>query len=209
MILGLSANVVVIAAGLVALLGLVVAVYFYVVYRTGLERRVDSMVEGEDTIEFSPPTVRRNPLDYWRVMRHLQRESKLAKKGYVKWYRIDSQVPKPTWVNPSQEGQGTPKYEVDGQPYYFPREAMLTDQTSGAWVAVHREGEGDPINLRDPAYPGIETDLVERIINLEAEDSPSSGFFDGFDLSTQQLVYGSVAMLFVVYAGYMWYTGAI
>lgn len=184
-------------------------VWAYHHYYASVDDHLDQLAASRETIQFDPPTIHRTPLDYFRVMRHLQRGTKLAKKGYVKWYRIDSQIPHPVWVKPTQDGQGTPKHTVDGQPYYFPKDSMITDERTGAWVAVHREGEGDPINLRDPAYPGIETDLVERIINLEAEDQPSSGLFDGLDFTTQQMVYGSIGLLFAVYVGYMYYTGAI
>jgi hypothetical protein len=134
-------------------------------------------------------------------MRHLQRGKKLAKKGYVRWHRLDSTLASPEWVKPEQDGTGVPKYTVDGQPYYFPKDAMVTDERTGAWVAVHCEGEADPINLRDPAYPGIETDLIERIINLEAENQPP-GFFDNLNISQQALLWGGMAVLFVLYAAY-------
>jgi hypothetical protein len=144
-------------------------------------------------------------------MRHYQRARKLSKKGYVKWYRVGSTMSRPTWVKPEMEGQGLPKYDAGNGPYYFPKESMVSDELTGAWVAMHREGEADPINLREPAYPGIETDLVERTINLEAEDKPP-GLLDKLSMggmSTQAMLYGGMALLFGVYVVYAWYTGMI
>jgi hypothetical protein len=179
--------------------------------RVGLDDQFDQLIAEEDEVTLKPPDTHNTPLDYLRVMRHFQRARKLAKKGYVKWYRVGSTMSRPTWVKPTLEGQGLPKHENDDGPYYFPKEAMVSDELTGAWVAMHREGEADPINLREPAYPGIETDLVERTINLEAEDKPP-GLLDKLSmggLSTQAMIYGGMALLFLVYAGYAWYTGMI
>lgn len=184
------------------------AYYYYRLYRDGLDERFDELFEEEDgALSFDPPSMTRSPLDYLRVMRHYQRASKLAKRGYVRWYRLGSTMSRPKWVKPEQEGTGVPKYDDGGQPYYFPKEAMVSDSLTGAWTAIHREGEADPINLRDPAYPGIETDLVERIINLEAEDKPP-GLLDSLTgLSTQAMIYGGMALMFVVYAGFRYMNG--
>lgn len=166
-----------------------------------LEELVADASEDGRRVAFNPPELSGSLLDYYRVMRHLQRGKKLAKKGYVRWHRLDSTLAAPEWVKPEQDGTGVPKYTVGGQPYYFPKDAMVTDERTGAWVAVHREGEADPFNLRDPAYPGIETDLIERIINLEAENQPP-GFLDNLNISQQALLWGGMAVLFVLYAAY-------
>ncbi|WP_049970767.1 hypothetical protein [Haladaptatus cibarius] len=197
----------------VGIAGAGVAYWYYEEHRAEREAEFDELAEefeeGEP-IDFSPPDVSTSPLDYLRVARHLQRGSRLAKKGYVKWYRLDSTLTSPQWVKPEQDGSGLPKVTVDGQPYYFPRKAMVADGDTGAWVALHREGEADPINLRDPAYPGIEVDLVERTINLEAEDKPP-GFFDNLfgGMSQTALMYGLLAVTFVIYAGYRFTAGGM
>ena len=197
--------------GVLGIAGAVAAYWYFEQYRDArlqdfeyLATRVD---DGE-SIDFSAPDVSGSLLDYVRVARHLKRGQRLAKKGYVKWFRLDSTLSRPTWVKPEQDGAGVPKVTVDGQPFYFPKDAMVADATTGAWVALHREGEGDPINLRDPAYPGLEADLVERTINLEAEDKPP-GFLDnmfgGMDQTT--LMYLSVGVMFVIYAAYRYMGG--
>lgn len=204
-----------IAVALVSVIAIVAAgaaYMYYRQYREGIEERVDQIIDNADNeIEFEPPDISRSPMDYFRVMRHYQRQSKLAKKGYVKWYRLGSTLSRPTWVKPELEGAGKPKITIDDQPYYFPKEAMVSDTLTGAWVALHRKGEADPLNLRDPAYPGIETDLLERTINMEAENKPP-GLLDKLSLgsvSTQVMIWGGVGLLFLGYAGYMVYTGAI
>lgn len=178
------------------------------------EARIEAFEEYADEVEagepvaFEPPDVTFNPLDYLRVARHLQRGKRLGKKGYVKWYRLDSTLRRPTWVKPETDGSGVPKVTVDGQPYYFPKDAMVADSLTGAWVAVHRVGDGDPINLREPAYPALETDLVERTINLEAENEPPGfldGLFGGMDQTT--LMYLVIGIMFVIYAAYRYAGG--
>lgn len=195
-----------IAAGVCVFLAAIIAGYYYFRYRAAREDGLEElMIDDEDEVRFKPPEMKGGPLDYFRVMRHLQRQHKLAKKGYVKWFRLGSTMGRPTWVKPDRDGTGTPKHTVDGEPYYFPKESMVADEVSGAWVAVHREGEGDPINLRDPAYPGIETDIVERIINMEAESNPPGWLSQFGGMSTQALLWGGMALLFLVYAGVRYY----
>lgn len=151
-------------------------------------------------VAFDPPEISLSPLDWIRAGRHLQKQKKAAKRGWVKWYRVGANFSRPRWVKPVQEGAGTPKVTDDGQPYYFEKDAMVVDERTGAWVAVHPEGEADPINLADRAYPGIETDLVERILNLEAENEPSTSLIGLGGLSMQQLMWLGIGALFIVFA---------
>lgn len=202
------------ATAAVAVLGIIAAVVAFWYYERYVETREETFDEFADQVEvgepvdFSPPDVSFNIVDYLKVARHLQRGQRLAKKGYVKWYRLDSTLSSPKWVKPEQDGAGVPKVTISGQPYYFPKDAMVSDERTGAWVALHREGEGDPVNLRDPAYPGMETDLVERTINLEAEDKPP-GWLDNLNLSDQALLYGGMGLLFVLYAMYQYMNGGL
>jgi len=167
------------------------------------EARVEATLEDADgPIALPAPEVSLSPMDYFRAMRHLQTQQTAAKKGYIKWFRLGSNMKRPQWVKPKPSGSGPPKKSVDGQPYYFDKAAMTIDERTGAYVAVHRVGESDPINLNDPAYPGIEADRMERIINLEAEDKPP-GLFDGLaDMDMQTLVWLSIGVLFIVFAAY-------
>jgi len=154
-----------------------------------------------EPVDFDPPEISISPLDWIRSGRHLQKQRKAAKRGWVKWYRVGANFSAPQWVKPVHDGAGTPKVTDDGQPYYFEKDAMVVDEQTGAYVAVHPEGEADPINLSDRAYPGIETDLVERIINLEAENEPSTSLLGLGGLSTQQLMWLGIGALFIVFAG--------
>jgi len=153
-------------------------------------------------VVFDPPEISLSPIDWVRAGRHLQKQKKAAKRGWVKWFRVGANFSRPQWVKPVQDGAGTPKVTDDGQPYYFEKDAMVVDERTGAWVAVHPEGEADPINLADRAYPGIETDLVERILNLEAENEPSTGLLGLGGMSTQQLMWLGIGLLFVLFAAY-------
>ncbi len=167
------------------------------------DQRVERVLEEADgPVEFPVPEMRMGPLDYFRAMRHLQIQKKAAQKRYVKWFRLGSTMQRPRWVKPKASGSGPPKITVDGQPYYFERDAMVVDERTGAHVAVHIEGESDPINLSDPAYPGVEADRMERIINLEAEDKPP-GLFDGLaDMDSQTMLWLGIGLLFIMFAAY-------
>jgi hypothetical protein len=153
-------------------------------------------------VTLDPPEISLSPIDWMRAARHLRKQKKAAKRGWVKWYRVGANFSRPQWVKPVQDGAGTPKVTDGGQPYYFEKDAMVVDERTGAWVAVHPEGEADPINLADRAYPGIETDLVERILNLEAENKPSSSLLGLGGMSQQQLMWLGIGLLFVLFAAY-------
>ncbi|QGX95928.1 hypothetical protein EI982_14605 [Haloplanus rallus] len=218
MIGGLSAlaqiPVSVLVAIVVVPLGLGVAIGAYVVSwwrdRPTVEDELDEELPDETPdepgdvapIEFDPPEISVSPMDWIRAGRHLQKQRKAAKRGWVKWYRVGANFSRPQWVKPVQEGAGTPKVTDGDQPYYFEKDAMVVDERTGAWVAVHPEGEADPINLADRAYPGIETDLVERLLNLEAENDPSSSLLGLGGMSQQQLMWLGVGVLFVLFAAY-------
>ena len=160
---------------------------------------VDDIVEQSgDMVSFRRPDVSGGLFDLVRVWRHRSRAQKLAKKGYVKWYKIGSNVSRPQWVNPSQEGSGVPRYRDGGEPYYFPREAMVTDSETGAYVAMHYEGDADPINLRDSDLPALSTDKVERVINMEAESS-APGFLAGLNITPSKIMAALIGII-VVYA---------
>jgi hypothetical protein len=158
--------------------------------------------EDAEPITFDPPEISLSPLDWIRAGRHLQKQKKAAKRGWVKWYRVGANFSRPQWVNPVRDGAGTPKVTDDDQPYYFEKDAMVVDERTGAWVAVHPEGEADPINLADRAYPGIETDLVERLLNLEAENDPSTSWLGLGGMSQQQLMWLGIGLMFVLFAAY-------
>jgi len=162
----------------------------------------DDVDRDVQPVAFDPPEISLSPLDWIRAGRHLQKQRKAAKRGWIKWYRVGANFSRPQWVKPIQDGAGTPKVTDGGQPYYFDKDAMVVDERTGAWVAVHPEGEADPINLADRAYPGIETDLVERIINLEAENEPSTSLLGLGGMSSQQLMWLGIGALFVVFAAY-------
>jgi hypothetical protein len=232
MIPGLSTRLTIaLGVGVVALLGLAIIGWLWWRRRTTVEdeleaelpsdeavvaaeRSADEGTEdegaaaGADTdrdvqpVEFEPPEISLSPLDWIRAGRHLQKQRKAAKRGWVKWYRVGANFSRPRWVKPVRDGAGTPKVTDDGQPYYFEKDAMVVDERTGAWVAVHPEGEADPINLADRAYPGIETDLVERILNLEAENEPSTSLLGLGGMSQQQLMWLGIGVLFVLFAAY-------
>lgn len=203
-----------VGVGLLAVLAIVAgaaAVWYYRQFNESVDERFEELLaDTDDPIEFEPPDIHRTPLDYLRVTRHQQKAKKAAKKGFVRWELLGSTASRQRWVKPEKEGNGVPEYKHDGQTYLFPKDAMVIDEETGAWKAQHRIGEADPINLRDPAYPGLDTDLVERTINLMAESEPDSGLFSGLGgLTTNQMIYGGVAVMFVLYAAYAYSTGMV
>lgn len=156
-----------------------------------------------DLVEIAPPDIDAGLLGFMAMWRHRRREKRLARKGYIKWHKIGATRSRPKWVNPAHDGAGEPEYYDSDEDvtYLFPEDAMVPDERTGAWVAEHRVGEAEPINLRDPGMPALDADRLEEVINLEAE-SDAPGFFDRFDMDTQTMMWMGIGVMFVVYAGF-------
>jgi hypothetical protein len=157
-------------------------------------------VEDGEVLELEPVNVRSTFVGLLQTWRRRAKERRLAENGYIKWYRLDSQLQAPKWVKAEQsDGRGIGKVSADDGPYYFDRDAMVTDARTGAWVAVHEVGDADPVNLRDTAYPGIPVDRLEELLDMEAEaDKP--GFFEGLDISGGTAFILITVVLFLIYA---------
>jgi len=145
----------------------------------------DETDETDETTEpvLEPPDVDSGFLGVLKQWRHNKRATKLAKKGYIRWYKVGASWSRPRWVKPEKAGQGEYRVRENDETYYFPKDALLTDQRTGAWVAVHREGEATPINLRDPGMPAMDADRAEELLQLSAE-SDAPGFFSNIDSTT-------------------------
>jgi len=158
--------------------------------------RLNNMVGSGSEVVLPAPDVSSSLWGVFKQLRHKSKRKKLAKKGYVKWFKIDGMLNAPTWVKPERSGSGVPKfYDSDDDVHYlFPSDALVTDSTTGAPVAVHKSGEAEPVNLEDPEYPPIDADRLEELINLEIESEPPS-WLSKFDLNAQTLMW---AMIFIV-----------
>lgn len=136
-------------------------------------------------IELEPPNVRNArfglPEKLWRTYRYRKKRRKLTTNGYVQWYLIDDAWPNPKFVKPEYKGEGQREYEYKDCLYIFPREAMLPAEEQGMWTVIHKKGEMDPINLRDPSATSINADSVSAFLDMKATADPPS-FFDKFDL---------------------------
>jgi len=170
-----------VASGLLAATGY--ALYRWMDARRRLQAELNAAERlGEDS-DLKPPAV---DSGLWGVVKqwwHNKRGAKLAKKGYVRWYKVGANWSRPRWVKPEKSGQGEYRLREGDEIYYFPTDAMLTDQRTGAWVAVHREGEATPVNLRDPGMPAMDADRAEELLQLSAE-SDAPGLLSDLDTTT-------------------------
>ena len=135
--------------------------------------------------------------ELWRLRRHRKKRRRLAGKGYVQWFLIESGWPTPKFVKPEPKGGGMFELKHGGNRYLFPRSAMIPSVDQGMWTVVHREGEADPINIRDPSRSSIRTDELEEYLNTRVMSSPP-GLLDKLDLDSQDVVKYGLAALFVL-----------
>lgn len=187
------------AGGAVALVVVLALAVLYYRERRRLEAEANDALrdaeDGETTLK--PPDVGTSLWDMVKLWRHHAKAKRMARNGYVRWYRIDSSLHGPSWVKPEAEGAGVREHRHDGVTYLFPDDAMVTDARTGAHIAIHREGEAEPINLRDPAMPPLPADRLEEVINLEAE-SDAPGLLDRLDLDPKTLLFGGMALMLVL-----------
>jgi hypothetical protein len=161
-----------------------------------LEKKAQENLTDESAgygVTMPTPDVGRTPIDIFRAWRHLAVEARMAKRGYVKWFRVGARLYAPKWVKPEHKDSGQMEYEHDGTTYIFPEDAMVTDGRTSAYVAVHKEGEAEPIDLRDPGWATLDTSAVDKLVQMKINDDPP-GALSGLPLSKQQLYYVGMAV---------------
>jgi len=204
-----------IVAAAVVLVGTTLALYAAYLYNRERARASEAVVdlldeapdpvvddEHHDTghaVALDPPDVSGGLGDLLRTWRHRMKAKKLAKKGYVKWWKIGSNWARPQWVKPTLDASGELQYydSEDDATYGFSREGMLHDAQTGAYVAVHVQGDYGPINLKDPITPSISANRMEEIIQLNAE-SDAPGFWSRLDVDPGVILAIGITLLLVI-----------
>lgn len=133
----------------------------------------------------------------WRIHRHYKKRKKLANKGYVEWYLIDGVWPEPKFIQPEDKGGGLYEYETDGNTYLFPARAMMPNERQGIRTVVHKKGEADPVNLRDPSTNAIPADVLDEYLQLRPTSSPPS-WLSQFDVSAEDMVKYAIAAVIAI-----------
>ena len=165
---------------------------------------LDEQLEQDGPVDLPPPDLKTARLgmlgEMWSVRRYLQKRRKMIKNGYVEWFLIDSSYPRPKYVKPEADGGGIPEYKHDGVRYLFPKEAMVANAQNGGWTVIHKKGDAEPINLREPSEHAIPPDILEEYSQLIVTDSPPS-LLDRFDIDPKDaflyLIVGIVAFAFI------------
>jgi len=143
-------------------------------------------------VEHRPPSVKtRLYRQVWRTRRWLKKREKLIGDGYVQWYLIGDAVQHPKFVKPKRKGGGIPELDHNGETYLFPRSALVPSE-DGGWVCIHREGEADPINIRDPARLSLRADELKEYLDLRVSSS-APGLLDGLGLDMGDFIKIAIA----------------
>jgi hypothetical protein len=155
---------------------------------------LDDETEGYG-VQMEPPDVGRSILDIFKVWLHVRKQARMAKRGYFKWYRVSSRMERPTWVKPEHKGAGEYEYyhKGDDQTYVFPEEGLVTDGVTGAYVAIHKIGEAEPIDLRDPGWASMDADRLQTLVDMEIARDPPGGW-SGLPIGGQKAKYIGLAI---------------
>lgn len=148
-----------------------------------------------ETLTLEPPRMATGGMlkQLWRTRQYLKKREKLIGKGYVQWFLIEDTFPRPIFVKPSRKGGGVPELKHDGERYLFPRTSRMPSD-EGMWTAVHRKGESDPINIREPSELSIPADRLEEYLNLRVSTTPPS-WLDTLDLDASTLITVLIALI--------------
>lgn len=131
-----------------------------------------------------------------------RKRQKALSKGYVRWHLVGSSFEKPKYVDPERKQGGTvPELEYDNETYVFPENASVPSQSEGVPVFVHREGESEPLDLRDSWGEAIDAGALReyldtRVTSTSPEDS--GGLLSGMGFSWDPmdvLRYGILALV--------------
>jgi len=197
-------------AGVLLLFGVITIAI--VAFRQGGERddntepiidRLDD--DPDDRVALPEPDLRTAPFgilgSFLKYARYRRKQRKLTSKGYVKWILIDGVFPRPTYVRPKLKGGGQiPEYEYNGETYLFPRDAAVPDAKSGLWTVVHKKGESDPVNLRDPSAMAISAKALQEQLGMRVSSSPP-GLLDRLglrDIGPEEAIMYSIALVIVL-----------
>lgn len=130
--------------------------------------------------ELEPPHLKRTAFEKYlgllATYRHQRKRRKLAGKGYVQWYLVDSGWPRPKYIKPEDEGGGEFEYEYGGETYLFPSEAMVPDRDAGLWTVVHQRGNAKPINVAKPDEFAISAKQLNDYVTSRVTIEPPSWF---------------------------------
>lgn len=167
---------------------------------------LDEITVGDDG---QSPVVQSAPLwtrgyrtalgEYLASRKQRKKRKKLSRKGYVEWYLIDGTFPSPEFVNPDRTGGGVPELKHNGDRYIFPDGAAIPSTQSGMRCYVHKAGEIDPINLRDPVDHAIAPDQFQEYTDMSLQTS-SPGWLSG--MSMADLLWYSFIGIIIVAIGY-------
>lgn len=177
-----------------------------------LEEQAQENLDEEATgygVNLDPPDVGRSILDVFKVWRHLSVQAKLAKRGYLKWYRVGARFHRPRWIKPEHKDSGQREYysRKDGTTYIFPEEALVTDGRTSAYVAIHKVGEAEPIDLRDPGWPTLNGSALQRLAEMTIARDPPGRFGLGGLLSDPRMRYVGLAVVALGIWGFMQFGG--
>jgi len=137
----------------------------------------------------------------WTLYKHHIRRRRLAKKGYVQWYRIENGTfSGPHYVRPEADAESPiPFVSHDDGRYFFPDAAMVTDTSVGMWTAVHRKGEADPINLRDGDADAIPAEAAEAWSEMTVTAQKPGGLLGGLgDITPRKMLALAIAGVMVL-----------
>jgi hypothetical protein len=137
--------------------------------------------------------------ELWAVWRDHKKKRRLGKKGYVRWQLVGETWEPARYIKPKKKAGGLGEYELDGETYLFPVEAMRPSPRYGMQTVIHKRGISDPINLSDPAEYAVPADVLKEYLTKRVT-STAPGLLDKLDVDTSDAIKIAIAVVIVAAA---------
>jgi len=137
--------------------------------------------------------------ELWAVWRDHKKKRRLGKKGYVRWQVVGETWEPARYIKPKKKAGGLGEYELDGETYLFPVEAMRPSPRYGMQTVIHKRGISDPINLSDPAEYAVPADVLKEYLTKRVT-STAPGLLDKLDVDTSDAIKIAIAVVIVAAA---------
>lgn len=141
---------------------------------------------------------------WWKRRNRKRKEKKALSAGYVRWYLITDSISTPRYIKPErEEGGSVPEFEYNDETYLFPENAMVPDEEDGVWTVMHREGQAEPINLREGNGDALDANALSEYLTMRVTSQDPSGLsLPGLgNLSTQQIMQYGLLVIIVIAVG--------
>lgn len=126
-----------------------------------------------------------------------KKKRSVLKDGMVRWHLVGSSLSEPMYVSPELKGGGNvPELDYEEETYLFPKGSAVPSEEEGVPTFVHREGEADPMDLRNDWDLALNSKSLSEYLTVRVTSKSPTGMGMLSDLDTMDYVrYGIIGIV--------------